>query len=129
MIKKWSGLLEPGAQPPVDLLPILKYVPSRWAQWKGLCSEIRANQYDLYEGLVAQCERRMERNMRNGCFLESVLDDKKLGADRTLIRCVLQLFYIRCVEFLLTSWQCDTEALLAHSLREGLIQQHCSCEA
>ncbi|THH17464.1 hypothetical protein EW146_g3349 [Bondarzewia mesenterica] len=92
MIQKWSYILEPGAQPPVDLLPILKYVPARWAPWKGLCSEIRAKQFELYEGLVSLCESRMKQNMRNGCLLESVLDDKKLGTDRTLIRGTIGAF-------------------------------------
>ena len=32
----WEIALAPGAQPPVDFLPFLKYIPERWAPWKTL---------------------------------------------------------------------------------------------
>jgi Cytochrome P450. len=91
MIEKWSAIIEPGSQPPVDQFPILKYVPTRWAPWKSLCSEIRAVQFDLYDGFIRMCERRIEQDKRNGSLLESVIEEKKLGIDRALIRCVSQM--------------------------------------
>ena len=90
MLQKWSVILEPGAQPPVDLLPILKYVPERWARWKGLCKEVRAGQIELYDSFVSMCERRMEQDMRNGSLLESIIGEGKLGTDRALMRCAKQ---------------------------------------
>lgn len=44
----WEAVLAPGAHPPVDLMPYLKYVPERWAPWKTLCKEIRKLQMGLY---------------------------------------------------------------------------------
>lgn len=36
-----EAFFEPGVIPPIDLLPILKYVPARWAQWKTKCLALR----------------------------------------------------------------------------------------
>ena len=81
----WERAIEPGAHPPVDLLPILRYVPERWAPWKTLCREARRLQRKLYFGLLEQSEKRIRENDRNGCFMEDVLDkSEKLGMDREL---------------------------------------------
>ena len=80
--------MEPGAQAPIDVLPVLKYVPERWAKWKTLCRDVRIAMFNLYEHLVVQCERRVAQNVQNGSLLESILEDKKLSSDRALIRCV-----------------------------------------
>ncbi|KAJ7729426.1 cytochrome P450 [Mycena olivaceomarginata] len=45
---EWMLVLEPGATPPVDMIPILKYVPERWAKWKRDCAKTRKLQRDLY---------------------------------------------------------------------------------
>ena len=83
---KWSGMLEPGSQPPIDIVPALQYIPKRWAPWKDLCVEIREKQFELYNSLVSQCQKRIEANNGNGCFLETILADKNLGADLDLVR-------------------------------------------
>lgn len=92
MIHKWSGLLEPGSQPPVDLFPILKYVPEKWAQWKSLCREIRGKQFELYDGFVKMCEQRIKDDAKNGSLLEGVVEDHKLGNDKVLIRGTIGAF-------------------------------------
>ncbi|THU88694.1 cytochrome P450 [Dendrothele bispora CBS 962.96] len=92
MIEEWSGLLEPGSQPPLDLIPVLKYIPARWAKWKDLCADIRRQQYELYDGFVTMCEKRIANNLRNGSLLEGVIADQKLGNDRVLIRGTIGAF-------------------------------------
>jgi hypothetical protein len=69
----WETALAPGAQPPVDFLPILKYVPERWAPWKTLCKEVRKAQRTLYFGLLAECEERVKRGEENGSYMEEVV--------------------------------------------------------
>ncbi|KAG2029287.1 cytochrome P450 [Suillus americanus] len=59
--------------PPVDLLPILKYVPERWAPWKGICREARRLQRRLYFGLLEEAETRLARGESTGCFMEEVI--------------------------------------------------------
>lgn len=84
--RRWEAVLEPGAHPPVDLIPVLKYVPERWASWKTLCRDIRRRQQKLYLGLRDHCEDRIKEKRRNGCFMEDVIDQQeKLGLNREMI--------------------------------------------
>jgi len=59
--------------PPVDLIPILKYVPERWAPWKVICRQARTLQRRLYFGLLEEVETRLARGDSTGCFMEDVI--------------------------------------------------------
>lgn len=72
MLHLWVNLLAPGAHPPVDMVPILKKVPERFARWKRLCNEVRNVQRDLYFKLLSEVESRMAHGEGNGCFMETV---------------------------------------------------------
>lgn len=73
-------LFEPGAIPPIDFIPLLKYVPARWAPWKQKCLALRAQYQKIFFKLRDMCESRIRMNKRNGCFLEDVMDQQeKLG--------------------------------------------------
>ncbi|KAJ7586994.1 cytochrome P450 [Mycena floridula] len=86
MVKLWSALMEPGAHPPVDLLPFLRYVPERWAPWKKACKELRSLQRNIYLGLFDDCENRVRKGEGNGSYMEEVLEQQDvLGIDRELI--------------------------------------------
>lgn len=81
----WEHALEPGAHPPVDLLPFLNRIPERWAPWKQLCREVRRRQRKLYFGLLEQSENRLHDGNGNGCFMEEVVKTReKYGMDREL---------------------------------------------
>ncbi|KDQ57266.1 hypothetical protein JAAARDRAFT_35893 [Jaapia argillacea MUCL 33604] len=69
----WEAALEPGAHPPVDLLPFLRYIPERWAPWKKLCKEVRKLQRELYFGLLGECEDRVWKGEDSGCFMDEVV--------------------------------------------------------
>ena len=66
-------ILDPVAQPPVDLLPILQSVPE-WmgASWKGLCREAKKVTDDLYIGLFTELEERNNRGDFNGSCVETL---------------------------------------------------------
>ncbi|KAL0574271.1 hypothetical protein V5O48_007679 [Marasmius crinis-equi] len=82
----WNLALEPGAHPPVDLLPILDYLPERWAPWKKLAREARHIQRGLYFGLVTETEERMRRGEENGCYMEEVIArQKEFLLDREMV--------------------------------------------
>ncbi|KAJ7677806.1 cytochrome P450 [Mycena polygramma] len=70
---EWELVLEPGAAPPVDLIPILKYVPARWAPWKRACALTRRLQRTLYFGLLDETKERLARGEGNGSYMEEVL--------------------------------------------------------
>lgn len=81
----WQQLLRPGGIPPVDIFPFLKYIPSRWAPWKGLCQDIRNSQRELFFSLLQICEDRLSKDRRDS-FLEYVLDrQREYGLDREMI--------------------------------------------
>ncbi|CAL1714231.1 unnamed protein product [Somion occarium] len=74
MLRQLEYILRPGGSPPVDLIPLLKYIPSRWALWKTKAKEVRAVQEKLFFGILDHCVDRIKREKRNDCFLEYVLD-------------------------------------------------------
>ncbi|KAK0469876.1 cytochrome P450 [Desarmillaria tabescens] len=78
----WELVLEPGAHPPVDLLPFLQHLPGAW---KSLCKEARRLQRQLYFGLLDECQARLQHGQENGCFMEKVLQNQELlGLNREL---------------------------------------------
>ncbi|KII94756.1 hypothetical protein PLICRDRAFT_169479 [Plicaturopsis crispa FD-325 SS-3] len=68
--EKFEYALAIGAHPPVDIFPVLKYMPERWAPWKALLRETREIQRGFYLSLLEDCEA---RDADNGCFMEEVL--------------------------------------------------------
>ncbi|KAJ7444623.1 cytochrome P450 [Mycena galericulata] len=82
---EWELLLEPGATPPIDMIPLLKLVPERWAKWKRDCKKVRALHRALYFGLVDEAAERVRSGVENGSYIEEVLarqDD--FGMDREM---------------------------------------------
>ncbi|CAE6523007.1 unnamed protein product [Rhizoctonia solani] len=82
----WEQVLTPGALPPVDFLPFLKWMPRPLAQWKDYCDETRKRQRDLYFGLLRETEERVANGHENGCFMEEVLArQEEFGMSRELV--------------------------------------------
>ncbi|KAF7377423.1 Cytochrome p450 [Mycena sanguinolenta] len=82
---EWEAILEPGSTPPIDLIPILKYVPERWAKWKRDCTKTRKLQRDLYFGLLDETKERLSKGDENGSYMEEVLTrQEEFGMDREI---------------------------------------------
>lgn len=77
MIDLWIRILTPGAAPPLDFFPILKYVPSRFAQWKRLSQLVRTSQRAVYFGMLEDLKQRLGEGRGNNCFMEGVLENAK----------------------------------------------------
>ncbi|GIJ81548.1 hypothetical protein Asppvi_000047 [Aspergillus pseudoviridinutans] len=56
----WIELLDP-TNPPVDLFPILRWVPAMFAEWKRKAPVARKYLLDAYNGLILQAEKSMQR--------------------------------------------------------------------
>ncbi|KAK1235556.1 hypothetical protein PQX77_001209 [Marasmius sp. AFHP31] len=83
---EWELLLEPGATPPVDLLPFLQKVPERWAKWKRDVRQCRKHQRDLYFGLLDETKERMNKGEENGSYMEEVIKrQEEFGLDREMM--------------------------------------------
>ncbi|KAF7328682.1 putative cytochrome P450 [Mycena sanguinolenta] len=82
---EWDAILEPGSTPPIDLIPILKYVPERWAKWKRDCARTRKLQRELYFGLLDETKERLSKGDENGSYMEEVLTrQEEFGMDREI---------------------------------------------
>ena len=73
-MKRLTQLADPFTNPPVDLFPILKYVPARWASWKPMSDETKAMRKAFHCDLVASREEAYLAGERVGCYMERVLD-------------------------------------------------------
>lgn len=82
----WESILAPGATPPVDILPFLRFLPKPLAQWKVQCDIIRRFQRTFYFGLLRETEERVVQGRENGCFMEQVLArQEEFGMSRELV--------------------------------------------
>ncbi|KAF9463700.1 cytochrome P450 [Collybia nuda] len=80
-------LISPGTYPPVDIIPILKYLPEWLAPWKAVGRDLKARRARYYQGLYRQAmenSRRGELTNRVQCFVEW-LTEADLNLDREFI--------------------------------------------
>ena len=85
---------QPGAHPPVDLIPVMKYIPERWASWKTEVKITRNLHRKLYFGLLEQVEARIQNGLSNGCFMETVIEKGPgFKLDRDAVGCVFASEY------------------------------------
>ncbi|KAF7333382.1 putative cytochrome P450 [Mycena venus] len=88
VLHEFNTILGPGAAPPVDAIPILKFVPERWAKWKRECKRIRNLQRTLYFGMVEETRDRIRRGEGNGSYMEELLIRKLKKAHEEIDRVV-----------------------------------------
>ena len=78
--------MEPGRHPPVDLIPILKYMPKPWALWKRDAAEVRKLQRAHYQSMLDRVKSRLAKGESVGAFLEAVVQDQaSLGMEDEFI--------------------------------------------
>lgn len=75
----YSASLEPGANPPVDEFPFLKYIPSRFAYWKRRAK----GSYKCMDDTWTEARRRVQERRAKGkkrlSIIDSILDGEKHG--------------------------------------------------
>jgi len=74
VIDLFNQAADPTSNPPVDMFPILKYVPERWASWKALCRksvDIRRKFY--FDRLLNPLEEKTKRGEGTGSFMETFI--------------------------------------------------------
>ncbi|KAK8088537.1 cytochrome P450 [Apiospora hydei] len=65
----WLTLLTPGVAPPVEMFPVLKWVPAFLAKWKRTARDLRRNQQGFY-GMMLESAKE-ERRQRKAASLSS----------------------------------------------------------
>jgi len=73
ILHEFNALFVPGAAPPVDAIPILQYVPERWAKWKRQCKRIRNMQRKQYFSMLKETKDRIRRGEGHGSYMEEVV--------------------------------------------------------
>lgn len=75
----YSASLEPGANPPVDEFPFLKYIPERLASWKRRAK----GSYKCMDDTWSEARRRVQERRAKGkkrlSIIDSILDGEKHG--------------------------------------------------
>ncbi|KAG8920281.1 hypothetical protein FRC02_000999 [Tulasnella sp. 418] len=73
-----NEVLQPGNAPPVDLLPILNYIPdSLVGNWKARCATIERMISEIIRGMVDDVESRLKDGQTVGCHLELMMQNAK----------------------------------------------------
>ena len=75
--EQFTEILAPGATPPVDAFPVLKYLPDVLSPWKARARAIRREQRSLYYGLLNETRERMRTGKYSGCFMEKLLEQQE----------------------------------------------------
>jgi cytochrome P450 len=78
--EQFTALLAPGAHPPVDAFPFLRYIPSFLAPWKIKASLIRQEQRSLYFKLMNETQARIASGGATGCFMEKLISEQEKSA-------------------------------------------------
>ncbi|KAK5217822.1 hypothetical protein LTR72_009485 [Exophiala xenobiotica] len=74
--EQFTQILAPGATPPVDAFPFLRYMPSFLAHYKSKASAIRKEQRTLYSSLLQDTSTRSRKQDKVPCFMGKLLEKK-----------------------------------------------------
>ena len=78
LMEKFSNIMEVGATPPVDIVPILKWVPEGFfGNWITRALNIREMMDSLYGGMVSQVIQRRSKSDTRASFVDGVLDQQE----------------------------------------------------
>ncbi|KAJ8515139.1 hypothetical protein ONZ45_g7403 [Pleurotus djamor] len=72
-IRRNSELSDPFAQPPSFVIPILKYIPTRFLKWKQLCVEYKAIRASFFDDLNKHSEESFRKDLNVGGYLEQIM--------------------------------------------------------
>ncbi|KIW98759.1 uncharacterized protein Z519_00422 [Cladophialophora bantiana CBS 173.52] len=80
--EQFTEILAPGATPPMDPFPFLRYMPTFLAPYKRWAANIRQEQRTLYSGLLNETKARTRKQDKIPCFMDKLLEGKeKSGLD------------------------------------------------
>lgn len=75
--EQFTEILAPGATPPVDSFPFLRYVPKFLAAYKRWAANIRQEQRNLYSNLLNETLARTRKQGKICCFMDKLLEGKE----------------------------------------------------
>ncbi|KAF2774010.1 putative cytochrome P450 oxidoreductase [Teratosphaeria nubilosa] len=72
MMDMWGAVLEPGANPPIEELPLLWWLPGKW---KSRMMETRSLRAKMWNGARQTVEQRRAKGDKRDCFIDEKLDE------------------------------------------------------
>ena len=84
LMENWSVVMEPGNTPPVDIYPILHWIPQQlFGNWRARASNVGDEMNKLYSDMLTKLETRRQTSGSKGSFMDGVLDqNEKLNLNR-----------------------------------------------
>ncbi|KAE8371336.1 cytochrome P450 [Aspergillus bertholletiae] len=75
MMENWSQLMEPGATPPVDIYPLLHYIPQKFfGNWLSRSRNVGDEMNGLYESVLNRLHERRKLKGSKGSLMDTLLD-------------------------------------------------------
>ncbi|KAK9378461.1 cytochrome P450 [Kockiozyma suomiensis] len=68
----WIEAEEPGANPPIDEFPILKYFPGKWKKRADKCRDMMDEMWDKARAII---DERRAKGIKRDCFIDTKLDE------------------------------------------------------
>lgn len=75
VMEKWTAAMEPGANPPVDEFPMLKYIPASLAFWKRRALDAGVTMDGTWSKARRLVDERRAKGERRNCIIDSLLDE------------------------------------------------------
>lgn len=77
-MEKWSTVLETGATPPVDALPLLKLIPQRFmGNWRNRAVEVGDLMTSLYTEVLQRVYDRRNLGINKNSLMDRVLEQQE----------------------------------------------------
>jgi cytochrome P450 len=70
---QFTDLVQPGATPPIDEFPVLKYLPEFISPWKTRAKAIRNEQSTLYMALYHEAKAKIAQGKGLDCFMATLI--------------------------------------------------------
>ena len=85
VMQAWSRIMETGNTPPLDVWPVLKYLPdSLMNQWRRRAKKLSNNMYSLYHSLVREVRERRARGIYRDSLMDKILEEQEApGFDKS----------------------------------------------
>ncbi|KAF2266042.1 cytochrome P450 [Lojkania enalia] len=77
---EWAAVLDPGAMPPYDIFPVLRYVPDAWTPWRGWrkrADDLGNKQGGLYRELFQEAKVRVRNGQGSTTFAATLLANQE----------------------------------------------------
>ncbi|KAI9835777.1 MAG: hypothetical protein M1819_001956 [Sarea resinae] len=81
IMQEWTEAMGPGANPPVDVYPILKLMPTRFAPWKQRAFRVNKKMDEIWGRTLSAVRKRRATGEKRDCMADKLLDEAEANPD------------------------------------------------